>query len=61
MVWSIILLTVTSPNELMAGNKSFDSSKEKERSQKRLNYTSKKCCLSLNMDQKNKPSFYAEK
>ena len=27
----------------------------------KLNYTSEKCCLSLNMDQKNKPSFYVEK
>jgi hypothetical protein len=28
MVWSVTLLTVTSPNALMDGNKSFDSSKE---------------------------------
>jgi hypothetical protein len=29
-LWSIILLTVTSPNFLMDNNKSFDSSKESE-------------------------------
>jgi hypothetical protein len=42
MVWSIILLTVTSPNFLMDDNKSFDSSKE---SVTRFNSEVFVCCI----------------